>query len=105
MARRLELHIEELALHGFASRDRHRVGDALQAELERQFAAQDLSWLGDKSIAVARLSCAAIKSAPGAPPNTIGAALARGLHRGLSRSAANGFGAAKSGFHRGVRTG
>jgi hypothetical protein len=104
MARRLELHIEELALHGFAGRDRHRIGDALQAELELRFAAQDLSSFGDKSIAIGRLSCAAIKSVPGAPPQAIGAALARGLHRDLSRSAATGFGAAKPRLRDGVRT-
>ena len=33
---RVELHIEELVLHGFPPRDRARIGDAVQAELDRK---------------------------------------------------------------------
>jgi hypothetical protein len=103
MTRRLEVHIEELALHGFAAADRHRIGDALQAELEQQFTAQDLSSFGDKAISIPRMSCAAFKSAPGAPPQDIGSALARSLHRGLSQSVASGSRAPKSSLHGGGR--
>jgi hypothetical protein len=33
----VELHIEELVLHGFEPRDRHRIAEALQQELTRLF--------------------------------------------------------------------
>jgi hypothetical protein len=103
MARRLEVHIEELALHGFAGVDRRRIGDALQAELERQFAGRDLPSFGDKGVSIARLSCA-FKSVPGAPPKNIGADLARSLHRGLLRSVARSSDAPKSFLHGRGRT-
>jgi hypothetical protein len=88
MTRRLEVHIEELVLHGFAAADRRRIGDALQAELERQFSAQDLPTLDDKGISIARLACGVFRSVPGSPCQNIGADLARSLHRGLSQSVA-----------------
>jgi hypothetical protein len=104
MTRRLELDIEELVLHGFAGADRRRIGDALQAELERQFTAQELPSFGDKSISIARLSCAAFTCAAGATSSNIGADLAHSLHRGLSRSVASKPGAVASSLHRGART-
>src|SRR3712207_3298477 len=36
----IELHIEELVLHGFAPGDRYRIGEAVQRELARLFAEQ-----------------------------------------------------------------
>lgn len=33
----VELHIEELVLHGFAPGDRHHIGEAVQQELTRLF--------------------------------------------------------------------
>ena len=38
----IELHIEELVLHGFAPGDRHPIGDAVEHELIRLFAEQGL---------------------------------------------------------------
>ena len=34
----VRIHIDELVLHGFDARSRHAIGDAVQAELQRQFA-------------------------------------------------------------------
>ncbi|HVV86983.1 MAG TPA: hypothetical protein VHE35_28285 [Kofleriaceae bacterium] len=39
---RIELHLDELVLHGVAARDRHRVADAVHAELARLLAEQGL---------------------------------------------------------------
>ena len=36
----IELHIEELVLHGFEPGDRHRIGEAIERELARLFAEQ-----------------------------------------------------------------
>ena len=36
----IELHIEELVLHGFAPKDRYTIGEAVQRELSRLFAEQ-----------------------------------------------------------------
>ena len=35
MTRRIELHIEELVLHGFDPHQRHAIGDAVRTELAR----------------------------------------------------------------------
>jgi hypothetical protein len=104
MARRLEVHIEEVVLHGFAGADRRRVGDALQAELERQFAAQELPSFGDKGVCIARLSCTAFASTAGATSDRIGTGLAHSLHRGLSQSVARKPGAVATFPHVGARS-
>jgi hypothetical protein len=36
----IELHIEELVLHGFSPNDRHAIGEAVQRELTRLFVEQ-----------------------------------------------------------------
>ena len=36
----IELHIEELVLHGFSPRDRDAIGEAVQRELTRLFVEQ-----------------------------------------------------------------
>lgn len=38
MKRSLEIHIDELVLHGFSPFDKFRIGNAVQVELERLFA-------------------------------------------------------------------
>ncbi len=43
LSRNVELHIEELVLHGFDPRDRHAIADAVQQELTRLVAEQGLS--------------------------------------------------------------
>ena len=40
---RIEVHIEELVLHGFDPRDRLSIGDAVQSELSRLFAQADMT--------------------------------------------------------------
>jgi hypothetical protein len=39
---RIELHVDELVLHGFPPGDKHRIADALQAELHRLLAGRGL---------------------------------------------------------------
>lgn len=54
----VELHIEQLVLHGFAPSDRYRIGAAIQQELARLLAQQGIlldlpkekpldSWMGE----------------------------------------------------------
>ena len=59
---RLELHIDEIVLHGFSPHDRHAVGDAIAAALREQLtgtapalaAAGDAAQLDAGTIAVAK---------------------------------------------------
>jgi hypothetical protein len=52
----INLHIEELILHGFAREERYAIGEALQNELQRLFTTQGLpqSFQEDRSHHVAQ---------------------------------------------------
>jgi hypothetical protein len=81
----VELHIEELVLHGFPAGDRHRIGDALQQELLRLIGEQGLPALLAQPLSRERLDGGAFKVGPGAKPQTVGTHLAQTLHHRLSR--------------------
>jgi hypothetical protein len=78
----LELHIEELVLHGFPASDRLRIGDAIERELSRVIEAQGLGLTGPASME--RLDAGSFKVAANATPRVIGAQVAHNLYRGLS---------------------
>ncbi len=79
----IELHIEELVLHGFAAGDRRRIGDAVQIELQRILGRESLTQLLHKESHTERLDAGTFKVAGGARPQTIGTQLARTVHRRL----------------------
>jgi hypothetical protein len=81
----IELHIEELVLHGFPAGDRFRIGDAVQQELLRLIGEHGLPVLIAKQLSTERLDAGTFKVAPGAKPQTVGAQLAQSLHQRLSR--------------------
>jgi|FLYL01.1.fsa_nt_gi hypothetical protein len=85
--RRVEVHIEELVLHGLAATDRHNVGDAVVAELERLLAEQGLPEGIESSILVERLAGAAIEVRPGMPAASVGVAVAGSLYTSLQNLA------------------
>jgi hypothetical protein len=78
---RVELHIEELVLHGFAPADRARIGDAVQAELARLLAASGGPQA--KPAAVARLDAGAFQVKPGSPAESVGRQVASRVHQSL----------------------
>jgi hypothetical protein len=80
----VELHIEELVLHGFASGERFRIGDTVERELARLLSERGVRGLGRDSTAVERLDGGKFKVALGARPQTIGAQLAEALYRRIS---------------------
>jgi hypothetical protein len=78
----VELHIEELVLHGFDPRDRHGIADAVQQELARLVAERGLSAIrapGD----VARLDGGTIEL-DAARGSVAGAPIARAVHSTLT---------------------
>ena len=81
----IELHIEELVLHGFAPGDRHHIGAAVERSLGQLLAEHDvapaLMDLGD----VSRLDAGKFDVASRAQPDAIGAQVARSVFRGLTR--------------------
>jgi hypothetical protein len=81
---KLELHIEELVLHGFASGDRYRIGDALEHELGRLFAEQGIPPSLTQGREVAHLNGGAFEVKPGSRAQAIGVQVARAVYGGFS---------------------
>lgn len=79
----IELHIEELVLHGFAPADRYLIGAAIERELSRLFTDRglpaSLSGGGD----FARLPGGSFNVAPGSQAETIGTQVAQSVYRGM----------------------
>jgi hypothetical protein len=76
----IELHIEELVLHGFAPGDQHRIGDALGHEMERLISAHGLAGL-DRSVCVSEVDGVTFRVAAGATARTLGEQLAQQVFR------------------------
>jgi hypothetical protein len=81
----LSLHIEELVLHGFASIDGDRIGEAAQRELARLFVRQGVPRSLVDRTAVDLLDGGALKIASTTTPEPIGTQLARAIYGALSQ--------------------
>ena len=82
---RIELHIEELVLHGFAPGDRYRIGDALERELARLFAEQGRLPSLVQGSGIERLDGETLEMKPGSRAEVIGVQVAQAVYRGLNR--------------------
>lgn len=82
---RIELHIEELVLHGVAPGDRYRVAEAIEGELARLFQEQGIPPGLTGGGSGASLDGGSFGVAPGAGPRRTGAQAGRAIYRGLSR--------------------
>ncbi len=81
----ITLHIEELVLHGFAPRDRHRIGAAVEQELTRLLTEHPWPSALKESGPVDRVDAGAFRMASSAKPATVGGQIANAVHGGLSR--------------------
>jgi hypothetical protein len=81
----IELHIDELVLHGFAASDRHAIGVAVERELARLIGEQGLPPAIGRSGERWRLDGGAFNLAAGAPAEVIGTQVARVVYAGLIR--------------------
>jgi len=79
----INLHIEELMLHGFASGDRHHISEAVQQELARLLAEQPLPTGLAKPANSGALDGVSFRVANGAKPAVIGTQIAAAIHGGL----------------------
>ena len=79
MSRPIELHIEELVLHGFDPHQRHVIGDAVHAELARLLAQHGID--ASRGIDVARLDGGSFTLRPG--PHAAGEGIAASVHSAL----------------------
>jgi len=84
--RALEVHIEELVLHGFAPADRSRIGAAVERELGRLLAQTGLPPAFIQGMdRRERVDGGAFTAGPGAGADAIGARIAQAVYRGLAR--------------------
>ena len=81
----IELHIEELVLHGFSPGDRYHIGAAMERKLTSLFAERSTPPSLTQEHEVARLDGGAFEVEPGSGAETIGTQLAQAVHGGLSR--------------------
>lgn len=81
----IELHIEELVLHGFEPGERHAVGDAVRQELAGRLAENGINITGDLSIE--RLDAGTIEMSR--TGETTGRAIGGALHSALEHGNAN----------------
>jgi hypothetical protein len=79
----IDLHIEELVLHGFAARDRHRIAAAVQTELVRLLGAEGPRSSLANSPALGRLNAGAFEVKAGAKPQQTGRQIAQAVFRSL----------------------
>jgi hypothetical protein len=81
---RVELHIEELVLEGFDSRDRHRIRDAVERELTRLLGEERELRQVRQEAHVPELR-AQFSMRAGSTPGRVGAQLAEAVHQAVSR--------------------
>jgi len=79
----IDLHIEELVLHGFAARDRHRIAAAVESELTRLLSAEPQQNSLANHVGIARLNGGAFKLKAGSKPQEAGTQIARAVFRSL----------------------
>jgi hypothetical protein len=76
----IEIHLEELVLHGFEPRDRFRIADALELELARLFTGKGAASAAGPSRRAGALDAGEFRVAKGATAQAIGAQVARSVY-------------------------
>ena len=80
----VELHIEELVLHGFEPAHRYAIGEAIEHELTRLFTEHDAPSAIIHDLETARLDGGTLQIDPNSNPEAIGARVARAIYGGMS---------------------
>jgi len=81
----IELHIEELVLHGFAPKDRYQIGEAVQCELVRLLSERGVLPSVVRGGEMGRLDGGSFKVRMGAKAEVIGVQVARAVYGGMKR--------------------
>jgi len=80
----IQLHIEELVLHGFAPADRHRIADAVQGELTRLLTERGVSYALHQDSKTTRLNAGSFNVAPSMRAEAIGSQVAQSVYQSLN---------------------
>ncbi len=81
----IELHIEELVLHGFPPKDRHLVGEAVQRELTRLLSERGIPSSLSKGGEIARLDGGSFSVKQGSKADAVGRQVAQAVYGGMKR--------------------
>ena len=81
----VELHIEQLVLHGFPPGERYGIAEAVERELTRLLAEQGVPAGLEQAGAVARLDGGSSAVIPDAQPEALGRQIAQAVYRGFGR--------------------
>lgn len=81
----IDLHIEELVLHGFPPGDRNAIADALRGELARLFAEHGVPPSLTAGREMAHADAGAFDLRPGTRADVVGVQIAGAIHGGLNR--------------------
>ena len=82
---RVELHIEELILHGFAPGDLHHIAESMQSELSRLLNERGSDWLPPQEVEIPRLDGGAFEIGPQSKPESTGVQVANAIYQSMSR--------------------
>ena len=88
MGRVINLHIEELVLHGLRGSEHRRIGAAVQRELERLIREQGIPLNVNGSASIPLLRTAPVKLRPGTTATATGAGIGRAMYRGMAQGPA-----------------
>jgi|SRR5579864_1927624 len=80
----IELHIEELVLHGFAHGDRYAIGAAVERELVRLFTEQGMPAALANGGEIGRLNAGSFAVTRGSKPEVIGSQVAQSVYGGMN---------------------
>jgi hypothetical protein len=81
----IDLHIEELILHGFSPNNRYAIAEAVQGELTRLFAERGVHASLQRGFEVERLDGGAFNVTQGSKAKGIGVQVGRAVYGGLGK--------------------
>lgn len=81
----IELHIEQLILHGFLASDRHRIAGAVERELTNLLTDKGISPPMSKDFNAVSLDGGTIEISQNSPAEKVGSQVAHSIYKGLNR--------------------
>ncbi len=83
MPQTIELHIEELVLHGFTAYNAHQIGDAVEREITRLLLERGLPPALSTDINLGRLNAGSFNIQSGAKAEVVGNSIANSIYQPL----------------------
>ncbi len=86
----IELHIEELVLHGFDARDKDRIGSAVKDELARLLAERGAAIPFERDGHLERIAGGSFTVREGESPGSIGVRVGQAVYEGITEGHESG---------------